>query len=405
MIPRRRARSVFQGFIESEASGGLLLMASAAIGMLVANSALAPNYTNILHIKVAGLAILHWVNDGLMAFFSSWLALRSSGRWHKGELKTWSRRAMPLVAALGGMLAPAIIFLIINRETPETLRGWAIPTATDIAFALGVLSLLGSRIPNSLKVFLTSLAIIDDLGAILIIAVFYTSQLSWPALSLAALTAGLSALLNHLGVLRLWPYLSLGIGLWDRDAVLGRARDAGGRFLAMTVPINAGKGKPFRTSPLHRLEHALGAWVALLVLPLFGFSNAGISLSGLSLDLLLAPLSVGIIAGLFIGKQLGIMAAVLLAARTGIARPPAQATWREIYGVAILCGIGFTMSLFIGLAFVDEEQIATTKLAVLIGSLLSALVGAAALLSPGTKHSRVRGKMMAAGRSAPLLLN
>jgi len=385
-----RARSAFHHFAKSEASGGLVLMASAAIGILVANSALAPAYSDILDTKVGGLDVLHWINDGLMALFFLLVGLEIKREMAVGELDTWSRRALPSIAAFGGMLAPALLFFLVNWQTPDTLRGWAVPTATDIAFALGVLSLFGSRVPNSLKVFLTSLAIIDDLGAILIIAIFYASGLSWTALGLAALAVALLAGLNCLGVMRLWPYLLIGLGLWTAMLFSGIHATLAGVVLAMTIPLG-GRETNAEKSPLHRLEHGLGPWVAFLVLPAFGFANAGVPLSGVGVEMLLAPLSLGIMLGLFLGKQLGIMATVFLAVRTGIARLPEKATWREVYGVSILCGIGFTMSLFIGLlAFADPEHVAMTKLAVLAGSLLSALVGAAVLLRPKRSARKVR---------------
>ena len=381
----RRAQSAFQQFIESEASGGLVLMAAAAIGMAVANSALAGTYTALLHTKVAGLDVLDWINDALMTLFFLLVGLEIKREILVGELDSWPRRALPFIAALGGMIAPALIFLAINWQTPDTRRGWAIPTATDIAFSLGVLSLFGSRISSSLKVFLTSLAIIDDLGAILIIAVFYASDLSAFAIALAAFIAAVLFGLNWLGVRRLGAYLSLGAALWACMLFSGIHATMAGVVLAMAIPL----GKPEVESEnhdagiLYRLEGALAPWVAFLVLPLFGFANAGVSLSGLRPDMPLAPLALGIVLGLFLGKQIGIMASIALANRVGMVHLPADASWREIYGVAILCGVGFTMSLFIGLLAFDEEQhIAAAKFAVLIGSLLSALLGAAVLLWP-----------------------
>jgi NhaA family Na+:H+ antiporter len=379
----RRARTTIQRFIESEAAGGLVLMASAALGLIAANSLLAESYAELLHTKVAGLSVLHWINDGLMALFFLLVGLEIKREILVGELNSWPHRALPFIAALGGMIAPALIFFAINWQSPETWRGWAIPTATDIAFALGVLSLFGSRVPNSLKVFLTSLAIMDDLGAILIIAVFYASDLSFMALGAAAGITVLLFALNAFGVMRLAPYLLLGLGLWGAMLFSGIHATLAGVVLAMTIPLGSVGGENERSSPLCHLEDKLAGWVAFLVLPVFGFANAGVSLAGTSMDTLLAPLSLGIAAGLFFGKQIGIMASVYAASRTGLAHLPAGASWREIYGVAILCGIGFTMSLFIGLlAFADAEHEAMTKLAVLAGSLLSALVGAIVLLKP-----------------------
>jgi Na+:H+ antiporter, NhaA family len=377
----RRARTTFQRFAESEASGGLVLMASAALGMVVANSALAGSYTELLHTKVAGLSVLHWINDGLMALFFLLVGLEIKREILAGELDSWARRALPCIAALGGMLAPALIFFAINWQSPETWRGWAIPTATDIAFALGVLSLFGSRIPNSLKVFLTSLAIMDDLGAILIIAIFYATDLSFMALGAAAVITVLLFALNWFGVMRLTPYLLLGVGLWAAMLFSGIHATLAGVVLAMTIPLGSMGKEDGESSPLCHLEDRLGLWVAFLVLPVFGFANAGVALAEASVESLLAPLSLGIAAGLFFGKQIGIMGSILIARRTGIAHLPAGASWRQMYGVALLCGIGFTMSLFIGLlAFADAEHESMVKLAVLAGSLLSALAGAAILI-------------------------
>jgi len=385
MAPLPLARSTFQRFADSEATGGLVLMASAALGLAAANSGFADTYAGALHTQIAGLDVLHWINDGLMALFFLLVGLEIKRELIVGELDSWPRRALPFVAALGGMIVPALIFLAVNWQTPETWRGWAIPTATDIAFALGVLALFGSRISSSLKVFLTSLAIIDDLGAILIIATFYAAEISVPALGFAALVALVLAGLNWFGVTRLAPYLVLGVVLWAATLFSGIHATLAGVALAMTIPLSVPASHDAHESPLHRLEERLAPWVAFLVLPIFGFANAGVSLSGASLNMMLAPLSLGIVLGLFAGKQLGIMTAILAAHRTGVAQMPADATWRQVYGVAILCGIGFTMSLFIGLlAFDNQELESMTKLAVLAGSLLSALTGALVLLG---RHS------------------
>jgi len=387
----KTARTVIQSFIESEASGGLVLMVSAALGMIVANSSLADGYEYILHVDMGGLSILHWINDGLMALFFLLVGLEIKREMLVGELDSWPRRALPLIAALGGMIAPAVIFMAINFGTPETWRGWAVPTATDIAFALGVLSLFGSRIPNSLKVFLTSLAIIDDLGAILIIAIFYAKDVSMEALGLSALAALVLFGFNWFGVKRLVPYLAVGLLLWVAMLFSGVHATLAGVVLALTIPLGDVSGghdnHNHDGSPLYRLEDALGLVVAFIIVPLFGFANAGVSLQGVTFDMVVAPLSLGIMLGLFIGKQLGIMSFIVTAYRAGIVHLPAESTWRELYGVAILCGIGFTMSLFIGLlAFDDAENIATTKLAVLCGSVVSAIVGAAVLLWPKRRH-------------------
>jgi NhaA family Na+:H+ antiporter len=383
----KKARSVFQRFVQSEASGGLVLMASAGLGMIVANSPFAGDYDHILHAEVGGLSVLHWINDGLMALFFLLVGLEIKREMLVGELDNWPRRALPLIAALGGMVVPALIFLAVNFDTPETWRGWAVPTATDIAFALGVLSLLGSRIPNSLKVFLTSLAIIDDLGAILIIAIFYAKGLSMEALGLSGLAALVLFGFNWFGVKRLAPYLVVGLLLWVAMLFSGIHATLAGVVLALTIPLGDVSGghdtHNHDGSPLYRLEDALGVGVAFIIVPIFGFANAGVSLYGVTFGMLVAPLSLGIALGLFLGKQLGIMTFMFAAYRGGIVHLPAESTWRELYGVAILCGIGFTMSLFIGLlAFSDAEHIAMTKLAVLCGSIISAVVGAAVLLWP-----------------------
>jgi NhaA family Na+:H+ antiporter len=357
--------------------------------MAVANSPLADDYAGILHWKIGGLDLLHWINHGLMALFFLLVGLEIKRELLVGELDSWRRRALPLIAALGGMVLPALIFFAVNWQTPENWRGWAIPTATDIAFALGVLSLFGSRIPNSLKVFLTSLAIIDDLGAILIIAIFYASDLSGLALGVAGAVTLALVVLNKLGVTRLGPYLLLGVLLWASMLFSGIHATLAGVVLAMTIPLGAPDGQDNNASDsaLYRLEDALGRWVAFVVLPVFGFANSGVSLAGLNAEMMLAPLSLGIVLGLFAGKQLGIMAFIIAGSRAGVAKLPAGATWRQIYGVAVLCGIGFTMSLFIGLLAFDEQQqqqqqIAATKLAVLVGSLLAAVIGAAILIRP-----------------------
>jgi NhaA family Na+:H+ antiporter len=383
----KKARSVFQRFVQSEASGGLVLMASAGLGMIVANSPFAGDYDHILHAEVGGLSVLHWINDGLMALFFLLVGLEIKREMLVGELDNWPRRALPLIAALGGMVVPALIFLAVNFDTPETWRGWAVPTATDIAFALGVLSLLGSRIPNSLKVFLTSLAIIDDLGAILIIAIFYAKGLSMEALGLSGLAALVLFGFNWFGVKRLAPYLVVGLLLWVAMLFSGIHATLAGVVLALTIPLGDVSGghdtHNHDGSPLYRLEDALGVGVAFIIVPIFGFANAGVSLYGVTFGMLVAPLSLGIALGLFLGKQLGIMTFMFAAYRAGIVHLPAESTWRELYGVAILCGIGFTMSLFIGLlAFSEAEHIAMTKLAVLCGSIISAVVGAAVLLWP-----------------------
>ncbi len=369
-------------FLETEASGGLVLMAVAALALGLANSPAAPAYFGLLEIRVGGLSVLHWINDALMAVFFLLVGLEIKREMLDGQLSTWQRRALPGIAALGGMAVPALIYVAVNRHSPETLRGWAIPAATDIAFALGVLALLGSRVPASLKVFLTALAILDDLGAVIIIALFYSGDLSVPMLAAAAAATALLAGLNRAGVTRLSAYLAVGLALWFFVLRSGVHATIAGVVLAMTIPLNPTPGRPeAKDSPLHILEHALHPSVAFLIVPIFGFANAGVSFSGLGLDALLAPVPLGIALGLFVGKQAGVYAFGFAAVRLGLADFPANATRPQCYGVALLCGIGFTMSLFIGaLAFPASPELNdATKIGVLAGSVLSALLGYAVL--------------------------
>jgi Na+:H+ antiporter, NhaA family len=376
---RLRPRSALRAFLSSEAAGGLVLMAVALLALTVANSPLGPGYFGVLEAYVLGLSVLHWINDGLMAVFFLLVGLEIKREMLDGQLSTWSRRALPGIAALGGMVVPALIYAAFNWGDPATMRGWAIPTATDIAFALGVLALLGSRVPVSLKVFLTALAIIDDLGAVAIIAVFYTADLSAGMIGLAALTLALLAGFNRWGMVRLWPYLLLGIVLWYFVLRSGVHATIAGVALALTIPLRPTPGKPEAAdSALHRLEHGLQPWVAFCIVPIFGFANAGVSFAGLDASVLLGPVPLGIALGLFLGKQLGVFAFAWAAIRADLADLPAGASWTQLYGVALLCGIGFTMSLFIGLlAFpASPDLTAATKVGVLAGSLASALAGA-----------------------------
>jgi Na+:H+ antiporter, NhaA family len=386
MSSSRRTRTTFERFIESEASGGVLLMGSAALALAVANSFLGGAYEEALHARVAGLDLRHWINDGLMTLFFLLVGLEIKREMVEGELDTWPRRALPLIAAFGGMFVPAAIFMAVNFSHPENWRGWAVPTATDIAFALGVLALVGSRVPTSLKVFLTSLAIIDDLGAILIIAIFYASDLSIAALAVAAVLAAALYWLNRRGETRLLPYVLLGVLLWIAMLFSGIHATLAGVVLAMMIPV--GRADDGRHSLLHSMERALSPWVAFIVLPVFAFANAGVSIDAAGQMSLLSPLGLGIVGGLFLGKQIGILSAGYLAKKARVAALPAGAGWRQIYGVAVLCGIGFTMSLFIGLlAFSDPETEAVLKLSVLVGSLLSALAGALILLTVDSTKS------------------
>ena len=379
-----------KAFIDSEAASALPLLAAAILALVVANSPLADAMHHLLDTKlgfsygVLDLAKpLHlWINDGLMAAFFLLVGLEIKREVAEGELSRPSQVALPIAGALGGMIVPGLIYVGLNWGNPVALRGWAIPAATDIAFSLGVLAALGSRVPLALKVFLTTLAIVDDLGAIVIIAAFYTNQLSFQAMALAgACIAGL-AILNRAGVRRLAPYLLVGVGLWVSVLESGVHATVAGVVLAMFIPLkSAGEAEGAR--PAIRLEHALKPWSAWFIMPVFAFANAGLSLAGLSLASLVEPLPLGIVAGLFLGKQVGIVLGAGLLILLGVAALPAGASWRSLYGVAILGGIGFTMSLFIGtLAYVDGTRASEVRLGVLAGSLLSALVGYAVLRWP-----------------------
>jgi NhaA family Na+:H+ antiporter len=375
---RTKPLSALRDFLHSEAAGGIVLMVVAALALVVANSPAAPVYFGVLKSYVLGLSVLHWINDALMAVFFLLVGLEIKREMLDGQLSSWARRALPGFAALGGMVAPALVYVGFNLGSPETLRGWAIPAATDIAFALGVLSLLGSRVPASLKIFLTALAILDDLGAVIIIAIFYTADLSGLHLGLAAATLVALVALNRLGVVRLAPYLLLGAALWYFTLKSGVHATLAGVALALTIPLTPSPAKPDSTvSPLHRLEHALHPYVAFLIIPIFGFANAGVSFAGLGLSTLSQAVPLGIMLGLFLGKQIGVFGFGWLAIRAGLADLPARASWAQFYGIALLCGIGFTMSLFIGLlAFPDSAVLQDqTKIGVLAGSLLSGICG------------------------------
>ncbi|PVM77510.1 Na+/H+ antiporter NhaA [Caulobacter radicis] len=397
MLDRPRKLSVLRELLDSGAAGGLLLMAAAVLALFVANSPFADNYFSALHTSFAGLDLLHWINDGLMAIFFLFVGLEIKREFLDGQLATWSNRALPCIAAAGGVVIPGLIYAGFNTASSDTLRGWAIPTATDIAFALGVLSLLGPRVPTSLKVFLATLAIVDDLAAVLIIAVFYTAELNVAALAGAVIASLLLVGLNRLKVTRLAPYLVLGLALWWLVFLSGIHATIAGVVLAMTIPLHASKAAPDdATSPLHRLEHGLSPWVAFLVVPIFGFANAGVSFAGMTASVLFQPVTLGVALGLFLGKQAGVFLAAWLAIRLRIACLPVAASWLQLYGVSLLCGIGFTMSLFIGLlAFKDAALQDEVKVGVLVGSLASALLGAA-LLSRSKKRLPVAAQTLEA---------
>ena len=367
--------SFLRRFLNNEASGGLLLMVVALLAILIANSPLSGAYFSAIHAYLGPLSVQHWINDALMAVFFLFVGLEIKREMTEGQLSTWARRLLPGVAAAGGMAAPALIYLAFNGSDPATARGWAIPAATDIAFALGVLSLLGPRIPVSLKIFLAALAIIDDLGAVIIIALFYTSQLSLLDLAGAAVVLGLLVALNLRGVASLAPYLLLGAVLWVFVLRSGVHATVAGVLLALTIPIKALLDGA-EVSPLRRLEHALHIPVAFLIVPIFGFANAGVSFAGVTPAVLAEPLSLGVAGGLVLGKLIGVFGSVLLMVRTGLADLPAAASWTQMLGVALLCGIGFTMSLFIGLlAFSDPALQDRVKFGILAGSLVAGLSG------------------------------
>jgi NhaA family Na+:H+ antiporter len=376
-------------------------MAAAALALAVANSPLAGSYQHLLHLetgpvlspKLGPMSVHLWINDGLMAVFFLLVGLEIKRELVDGRLSTWDQRRLPVVAAAVGMIVPALVYLWLAGADPALVRGWAIPAATDIAFAIGVLALLGSRAPTSLKLFLTTVAIADDMGAVAIIALAYTDSLNSLALGVAAALLAGMYFLNRSGVLKLWPYLIVAAALWFAVLLSGVHATVAGVMAAMMIPIIRTPGRPDSPeSPLHRLEHAIAPWVAFAIVPLFGFANAGVDLAGIGIDEMFAPLPLGIAAGLFFGKQIGIFAAVWLCVRFGFARKLRGATWLQIYAVAALCGIGFTMSLFIGaLAFPgDAELIEEAKIGVLLGSLASAITGYLILrfAKPALDHGR-----------------
>lgn len=382
MTTYRPPPSVLRNLLRSESGSGLVLMGAAAASLLVANSALAPDFFAALDAKLAGLTLLHWINDGLMAVFFLLVGLEIKREFVDGELSSWRRRILPGVAAAGGMAVPALLYVLINASNPQALRGWAIPMATDIAFALGVLALFGKRVPVSLKVFLTALAIIDDLGAVTIIALFYSEQIDPLWLSLATVLIAALWAMNRARVRHLGPYLVLGALLWLCTLHSGVHAAIAGVALALTIPIDRSPGRPEdQKSPLHRLEHALQPWVGFLVVPIFGFANAGVQLSLAKLAAI-DGIPAGIFAGLFLGKQIGVFGASYAAIRLGFADRPRHATWPQLYGVAVLSGIGFTMSLFIGLlAFGGSTDLVDgVKVGVLIASLASAVMGGVILV-------------------------
>lgn len=369
-------------FLKLESAGGILLLVAAALALILDNSPLAAHYQALLElhfgVTLGSIAfdqsLLHWINDGLMAVFFLLVGLEIKREVLEGELSSARQVALPGLCALGGMAAPALVYLGFNWATPETRQGWAIPAATDIAFAVGVMALVGSRVPEGLKIFLLALAIIDDLGAIVIIALFYTADLSLLSLGLAGIGILGLVLLNRFRVLSIAPYVLVGIFIWICVLQSGVHATLAGVVLAFAIPLKTGGATEH--APLRRCEHALHPWVTYGIMPVFAFANAGVALDAAGLGTLLQPVTLGIAGGLFVGKQLGVMLVAVIGAALGILRLPERVTWMQMYGASVLTGIGFTMSLFIGtLAFEGPEAAAPLRIGVLAGSLLSAVLG------------------------------
>lgn len=374
-------------FLKLEAAGGIILVLFSAVALIIANSPLYPAYDYILNSVQFGIgfsgdadsdifvkkSILHWINDGMMVIFFFLVGLEIKREMSIGALATPKKALLPILTAVGGMAIPALIYAIVNMNSPETMRGWAIPCATDIAFALCVISLLGARVPVEIKVLFLGLAIMDDIGAILVVAAFYTDQINLAALWFALIPILILYILNRRGTVRVAPYIVCGFFLWVFVLESGVHPTLAGVLTALFVPVTI-KGE--RRSPCRRLEHDLHPWVAFFVLPIFGFANAGVPFSGLGWDAFLEPITLGIILGLVIGKQIGIFGTVWLCVKSGLCAMPSNTNWSQIYAMAVVCGIGFTMSLFIGgLSFEGIEQQAEVRLGVLTGSFISAIAG------------------------------
>lgn len=377
---------LIQDYIKKESASGLILIFVTILALTLRNSPFSQSYDAILHtpilfqfgdILLIKKPLILWINDGLMTIFFLLIGLEIKREIIAGHLSSMSKIALPAIAAVGGMVVPALIFIVFNYQDDFALRGWAIPTATDIAFALGILSLLGKRIPVTLKLFLMALAIFDDLGAILIIAFFYTSKLSLLSIVGAVTCTLILIIMNRLKVTRITAYVIVGIILWITVLKSGVHATLAGIILALTIPLDAKNSKNRHISPVRSLEHNIHYWVAYFILPLFAFVNAGVDLKNISMEQVFTPVSLGIILGLFFGKQMGVMIFVFIAVKLKLATLPKCATWRQMYGVSVLTGIGFTMSLFIdSLAYLDSNQFFyTDRLAILIGSFLSGIFG------------------------------
>ncbi|QHD69668.1 Na+/H+ antiporter NhaA [Sphingobium yanoikuyae] len=373
--------SALRRFLDGQSSAGLVLMGAAAAALIIANSPLGPGYEALLHVYVGPLSLAHWINDALMAVFFLLVGLEIKRELLDGQLSSWSRRVLPGIAAAGGMIVPALAFAALNQGA--SLRGWAIPAATDIAFALGVISLLGKRVPASLRIFLTALAIIDDLGAVIIIAFFYTANLSIIDLAGAAAVVAILIGINRYGVRSLAPYLLLGALLWVLVFRSGIHATLAGVVLALTIPMDRTPSRPDceTRSPLHRLEHFLHLPVGFLIVPIFGLANAGVPVLSLPAEALTAPVTLGVALGLLVGKVVGVFGLSMLAIRIGLADAPAHAGRLQMLGIAFLCGIGFTMSLFITLlAFPGDALLQSeAKIGILAGSFLAGAIGYAIL--------------------------
>lgn len=391
-------QSLLSKILNSQQAAGVILILASIIGVIFANSGLADSYFSILESKFLNLSVLHWINDALMAIFFLLVGLEVKRELLVGDLGTRQKRILPFAAAFAGVTIPALIYLYFNWGNPQTVPGWASPAATDIAFALGVLALVGSRVPISLKIFLMALAVIDDLIVIVIIGLFYTHQLQLIYLLIAVAVVVVLVRLNLRNYQKSPAYIALGLLLWWLILNSGIHATLAGVILAFTIPVTAPdeEGKAVvdteeSESLLLRWEHALSNWVSFLIIPIFGFANAGVSFGAFSVEQLFDPVVLGIALGLFVGKQIGIFGTIYLIVKTGFAQKPKGASWLQLYGVSTLCGIGFTMSLFIGmLAFAEPEHQDLAKIGVFIGSIISATVGFCILkFAPSPKQSHL----------------
>lgn len=375
------ALNTLRQFVRMESFAGVMLVFMSVVALIFANSNWHSIYAQLIESKFyIGInsfelrkPLLLWINDGLMALFFLLIGLEVKREIYEGQLSSLSQIVLPGVGALGGIIAPALIFVLFSHEKPQALQGWAIPVATDIAFALGILALLGNRIPSSLKIFLMTLAIFDDIAAILIIAVFYSHDLSPLSLALAALAISVLILMNRLKVKAISPYVFVGVILWLFVLKSGVHATLAGIILAFTIPLN---GKDAASSPLKTMEHGLHRWVVFLILPVFAFANAGVDLTGLTFEMLTSPVVLGVSLGLFLGKQLGVFSFAYVVIKLNWARMPQGSNWGQLYGVGILCGVGFTMSLFISsLAYNEQPFSIVSRLGILLGSFASAVTG------------------------------